>query len=155
MRFLFIALFFVYGCYTPSKADKELAKIQHKYPEKLVEKAKELYPSRIDSFSYIEWRDSIVKEFYQDTLHDSVLIPCEQLKKVITKFKTRIVQAPAVVIYREDTIRLSLISSQFENQKQMAEKFRTRWENWMRISIVFLILLLLSLIAQIIRHKVK
>jgi hypothetical protein len=155
MRFLYIGLIFLYGCYTPSKADKDLAKIQNKYPEKFTEMAAKLYPvkERVDSIPYIQWRDSIIS--ITDTLHDTARIECGKLTKIIRDIRTKIVQAPPIIKWMEDSSRLHLIGVQLSKEKQESEKYRSRWENWMRISIVFLVLLLISLIAQLIRHKIK
>jgi hypothetical protein len=162
MRYLLIgALIILAGCYSTNKATKDLNKIQNKYPELLASKAMQLFPvvERIDSFEVVKWRNSIINELEIDTLIITDTIDCDILKrreekyiKTILNLRRAIVNPKTVIKYISDSTRTYLLKKELEKANADVNKFRKNYDLMIKLALAFLIALVLSLIAHIVRY---
>lgn len=145
---------------------KQVTEVQKKYPKAFAKKAAELYPvkERIDSIEVTKWKDSIVTiiETQVDTLLDTAWISCEKLQKQRDKYKYlllslkgKVIHSPAVIKYMEDTLYLNSIRDELKTANAEKEKYHKRYDNWLKVSIAFLLILILSLLAHLIRNFLK
>jgi len=164
--FAILSLVFLYGCYVPRKAERDLSKIQRKYPELLASKAMQLYPvvERIDSFEVVKWRDSILEITRIDTseILDTLWVDCVFLQEKEKKYKETIlslrkaVSNPSTIIkYINDSTRLYLMNQEINKSKAEAEKYHKNYDLMMKLALAFLGALVLSLIVHIVRYYIK
>lgn len=149
-----ISLMFLMGCYVPRKAQRDLTKVQSKYPEMLAAKVQELYPirERIDSIYFTKYRDSILQ--ITDTITEIDTIRCPEVKSYQQKIiylRGAIRNIPGPTKYLKDTAGLYLINAEMERLKSEAKVNQSSSSFWMRFGIWILVALVLSLIVHIFR----
>lgn len=159
--FSILFLFFLVGCYSPKKAEKQINKAQLNFPEVLAKKSSELYPCKpkkagSDSTKY----KTIIKKIKQiDTAYfystdticklDTVLIE-KNCTKVLYKYREILKDIPAV----HDTVTITdeagMISLQYQlkqasvnSDEYKVKYFKSLWFNiWLLIAIVALLLII-------------
>jgi len=159
--FSILFLFFLVGCYSPKKAEKQINKAQLNFPEVLAKKSSELYPCKpkkagSDSTRY----KTVIKKIREiDTAYfyaidtvcrlDTVLIE-KNCTKVLYKYREILKDLPAV----HDTVTISdeagMISLQYQltqatkNLDYFKGKYlKTLWFSiWLLIAIAALILVI-------------
>jgi hypothetical protein len=155
----------LYGCYGPRKAAKELNKVEKSYPSMLAEKAKQLYPciGKTDSFYLVKWRDSIITviDTEIDTINtiDTIFTDCSaykaRVKALLISLKKSYTTAPAKIITVTDSSKNYLYQSKINDLEARVNKYRTKYETWIKISACILGLLVISLVAYIVKLYYK
>lgn len=161
-----VFLFFIYGCYLPKTAEKQLEKAQKHYPEIVAKKASELYPAKIDSIEFIKWKkeiDTIVKfieldNYIIDTFSrvdtfrtDSYRKKYEFQKWVNLQLKKKIAEVKP--IYVKDSAEVYHLKSEVDKLTKARNSFKYKFSILSWILISFLILFILYLIAYILKRK--
>jgi hypothetical protein len=159
--FSILFLFFLVGCYSPKKAEKQINKAQLNFPEVLAKKSKELYPCKpqkggSDSSRY----KTIIKKIKQiDTAYfyttdtvcrlDTVLIE-KNCTKVLYKYREILKELPAVhdTINITDESAVTSLTYQLQNSVAIADKYKQKYTKslwfsiWLLIAIAGLILVI-------------
>lgn len=146
-KLLFVCCIVAAGCYTPKKADKQLAKAMNEYPEKVAFLCKEEYPCKPGK------TDTIEKVYY-----DLIEVECPdyplpvEIQDTVTKVetKTRIVkvQVPAreVVItkYIVDSALVKVYQSKYEVCVKETDKWKYKVKskmNWVWALLALVVIL--------------
>lgn len=127
MRWLWILL--LCGCYAPKKAERQLAIIEHKYPQMLAVKARQMFPVTADSTQYINWKNhvrTIIKDRV-DTLYRVDTADLSALKRelksayvFIDGLQKQLENVPN--IYYEDSAKLYLYDRKISELMTKNEK---------------------------------
>jgi len=159
MKYLLIILF-CYGCYLPKRAERQLNKVQNKYPELLAKKSIELYPikQRIDSVEFVKWKDSII--YVLSTTNDTInninfdtINNCTQFKKRLSianeLLKRKVI--PSKIVYIEDSSKIFILNNELQKSNAARDKYMAKYLFWIKFSICILIILVLLLAILLIR----
>jgi hypothetical protein len=163
MRYLFIILFCC-GCYLPKQAEKDLKKIEKKYPDLIKNKAAELYPLKIkiDSFAVIEWRERINEIIKQrnDTINDTIIntIDCSLLRKklkdqsaFIDGLQDQLNNIPIIYKVVEDSSKIYLLNNKLNEQKKISNNYQRRATIFIYYGTCISAILILLLLAALIK----
>lgn len=159
--FSILFLFFLVGCYSPKKAEKQINKAQLNFPEVLAKKSSELYPCKpkktgSDSSRY----KTVIKKIKEiDTAYfystdtvcklDTVLIE-KNCTKVLYKYREILKNLPAVHDTFEVTNDAAIVSLQLQLKKasENSDYFKGRYIKalwfsiWLLIAIAALMLII-------------
>ena len=163
MRYLLIILF-CYGCYLPKRAERQLNKVQSKYPELLAKKSVELYPikQRIDSVEFVKWKDSII--YVLSTTNDTInninfdtINNCIKLEKrlSIANELLRRKVIPSKIVYIEDSSKIFILNNELQKSNAARDRYMTKYLFWVKFSICILIILVLLLAILLIKSYFK
>jgi len=163
MRYLLIILF-CYGCYLPKRAERQLDKIQSKYPQLLAKKSAELYPikQRIDSVEFVKWKDSII--YVLSTTNDTInninfdtINNCIKLEKrlSIANELLRRKVIPSKIVYIEDSSKIFILNNELQKSNAAKDRYMGKYLFWVKFSICILIILVLLLAILLIRSYFK
>jgi hypothetical protein len=157
-----VFLFFIYGCYLPKTAEKQLDKAQKKYPEIVAKKAQELYPVKTDSVEFIRWKtdiDTFVKlieldHFIVDTFTKVVKVESYQKRYEFQRWINRelvkkISEIKPIII--KDSAESFRLRDALQKAEKERDKFRHKFSILSWIVISFLILFILYLVAYILK----
>ena len=163
MRYLLIILL-LYGCYLPKRAERQLDKVQSKYPELLAKKSIELYPikQRIDSVEFVKWKDSII--YVLSTTNDTInninfdtINNCIKLEKrlSIANELLRRKVIPSKIVYIEDSSKIFILNNELQKSNAAKDRYMGKYLFWVKFSICILIILVLLLAILLIRSYFK
>jgi len=163
MKYLLIILL-CYGCYLPKRAERQLNKVQNKYPELLAKKSIELYPikERIDSIEFVKWKDSII--YVLSTTSDTItnfsidtISNCTQLKKrlSIANELLRRKVIPSKIVYIEDSSKIFILNNELQKSNVARDRYMGKYLFWIKFSVCILIILVLLLVLLLIRSYFK
>ena len=158
-------LFFLWGCYLPKTAEKQISKAQKHYPELVAKKASELYPVNTDSVEFIKWKlqvDTLVNLIeYDRFIHDTLRIntQCgENFKKrydfqkwLNQELKKKIQEVKPIVI--KDSAETFRLRSEVNRLQSLNDRIRNKCSIISWILVSFFILFLLYLIAYILKKR--
>jgi len=164
MRYLVLVIFLM-GCYSQKKASRQLTKVDAHYPELVAKKAELLYPTKIttDSVYLVKWRDSIIdiiiKEIDTLRLIDTIYTNCDIYKtrtnNLLEKLKLSYKTIPSKIVTITDSAKNYLYQSKINSLEINVNKYRLKYESWLKVTICILILLIISLIVHILRSYFK
>lgn len=163
MKYLLIILF-CYGCYLPKRAERQLNKVQNKYPELLAKKSVELYPikQRIDSVEFVKWKDSII--YVLSTTNDTItninfdtINNCTKLEKrlKIANELLRRKSIPSKIVYIEDSSKIFILNNELQKSNAARDKYMNKYLFWVKFSVCILIILVLLLAILLIKSYLK
>jgi len=163
MRYLLIILL-LWSCYLPKRAERQLDKVQSKYPELLAKKSAELYPikQRIDSVEFVKWKDSII--YVLSTTSDTItnisidtISDCTQLKKrlSIANELLRRKVIPSKIAYIEDSSKIFILNKELQKSNVARDKYMSKYLFWIKFSVCILIILVLLLAILLIKSYFK
>jgi hypothetical protein len=163
MRYLFIILFCC-GCYLPKQAQKDLAKIEKRYPKLVKDRAAVLYPLKIkvDTIPVIKWKETINEIIKQrfDTINNNVVdsLDCGDLRRRLKEandfiggLQFQLNNIPRIVETIEDSSKIYLANKRLNEQTRQAKKYELRSTIFIFYSACISALLILLLLAYIIK----
>ena len=164
MKYLVLVIFLM-GCYSQKKASRQLTKVDAHYPALVARKAELLYPAKIttDSVYLVKWRDSIIdiiiKEIDTLRLIDTIYTNCDIYKtrtnNLLEKLKLSYKTIPPKIVTITDSAQNYLYQSKINSLEINVNKYRLKYESWLKVTICILILLIISLVVQILRSYFK
>jgi len=117
MKYL-VLVFFLYGCYTPKKAEMHLDKVNENYPEKIAELCSKQYPVRLKHDTVTEVYYDLIEvecpEYVQETVHDTVTYRDTIFTKVIKSLPSKVVTITKVV---EDSAKIKVLMAALDKEK--------------------------------------
>lgn len=168
----FLVVFFLMGCYTQKKAEKELNKAQINYPEIVAKKSALWYPcsqfkgtsdssayilfiKQIDSLNQLKIDTVFATRF--DTLYGTkfdTIVKFSALKKcqdILTRYRSIYKNVPAI---HDTTIVVSTADKYtiqyLENEREEAHK---KYDRSTKLNIWLLIALIVSILLHLLRNK--
>jgi len=168
MKYSIIFLFFLYGCMSPKKAEKQLNKLQIKYPEVVAKKnaiwnpckpfklvsdssAYKLYIQKLDSLNglYIDNIDTII---VNNTIKsfDTIIKDCPT---ILNKYRKVIYNVPIIhdTIKILDMSQINALKYELENCNAESKKYHIKYEK----SLWWVICLFIILLAFALYEKFK
>lgn len=160
-----LLIFFLIGCYTSKKAERQLNKAQIYHPEIVAQKTSLWYPCErfkgtSDSSQYksfIQQIDSLNRLkidsiFFTDTLNKiDTFVKFKDCDKILTKYRTIYKSVPAI----HDTVILVSEADKYtikylENEREEAHK---KYDRSTKLNIWLLIALIVSILLHLFRSK--
>lgn len=144
------------GCYTPKKADKQLAKAMDKYPEKVAELCKDEYPCKPGKSDTVEkvYYDLIEVECpdYPDAIHDTIRDTLKKESVRIIKVKVPVKGKETIITqYLVDSALVTFWQSQYKfilkKHDSYKDKYKSRM-NWIWALIALCVILACWLILK-------
>jgi hypothetical protein len=131
------------GCLSPRKAERQLAKIQDKFPEKVISNC-DSQVVRIDTFNLVEY-DWIETEAPVQTeyMTDTIKIKFEQSSIKVKKT----IQKVEIIKYVEDSASIKELTNQLSKYSTDYKKTYLKAKNYEQYSKVLAVLLALLILA--------
>jgi uncharacterized protein YggU (UPF0235/DUF167 family) len=180
---IIIPILFLFGCYSPKKAEKDLNKAQITYPNLVAKKTSEWYPCgwavvKMDSTErrHVQFMfDSLNREIIKIT--DTIEIAIKSTdtinagnKELIKQLKTKLnnaksfiailqekINQPIPIVYKtiriEDSAKLKLSRDQIDYLNRSLEDYRIKYENRMNWLLWLLIAFIVSMLYMILKNK--
>lgn len=145
------------GCYTPKKADKQLAKAMSEYPEKVAGVCKKEYPCKPGKTDTLEkvYYDLIEVEcpeypIIYDTIIDTITKVKDKIKYVTVKVPSK---ETIITKYIIDSALVKVYQSKYEECKKEADKWKYKVKS--RMTWIWALIALVILLAAwlILKHR--
>lgn len=146
---LFVFICLVTSCYSPRKAERQLAKVNANYPEKVAQICIDKYPAKVtgtDTLIEYDWIEVI------DTLHDTIIREKSDRPAIGNKtnyVRTNTVQKLVRVNYYitkkvEDSAKIKIYQAKFDllTKKKLAAD-RWAFACWLIAAVLFILLMII------------
>ena len=150
MKYL-VLVFFLFGCYTPKKADRQLDKVNDEYPEKIAALCTKEYPIKYKRDTVTEVYYDLIEvecpEYVQETVHDTITYRDTIFTKVIKTLPAKVVTITKTV---EDSAKIKVLTHELITAKNGHEKHKQASNNkfmWILVAII------VGLVLYIIKKK--
>ena len=153
-KVLFVCCIVAAGCYTPKKADKQLAKAINEYPEKVAKVCKDEFPCKAGKTDTLE---KVYYDLIEVECPDYPIPTTDTIRDTIQTQRTKIVkvQVPAKEIVITKYIIDSALVKVYQNQYEKVVKEADEWKykvkskmNWIWALLAVVILLSCWLIIK-------
>lgn len=144
------------GCYTPKKADKQLAKAMSEYPEKVAGVCKDEFPCKPGKRDTVEkvYYDLIEVECpdYPDAVHDTIRDTLKQESIRIVKVKVPVQGKETIITqYLVDSALVKFWQSNYQKWQKESDKWQSKYKsrmNWVWALIALCVILACWLILK-------